>query len=279
MTTHMPLSVSLVFADWLGTMEYSLAWKGNRAFTQYMEGMLRGTKLEGQVEMLKRKCCGYRYRSYVARHRQIKSPHDIPLVNRDILGNLEGGTACFPVVHFGFFYLGFWALGTHHPTKLFLLSKMREPRNGMEESCFRIKRKMLEGLPAQPLFSSQEIKEICFPAVRQKRACYAPTFDAVTRTTKEYNFLSGRIHLTMEPTIKFCAQHAIPLAPFFTVGDDIRSSKTIIAPAYIPEPDKHKAAEDWFLNVLEKYVIEHPSSADWFYWWRNSVRFDNWVRS
>ena len=269
------LSSALNMGTRLGNLEYFVYQKRNQPFHAYMARMLAKTPHAKRINHIIRGCFQYRHRNFILRMNCSKYNERIPVKDVHYIPVKNNKGVCFPMVHFGFFYSGFSALGRTLSDPLYTVSIMKKRNNGIDKKFSEIKKESIEALSISPLFDISQLKSTCLPALINGTGNYVPTFDAVTKSSKAYPFLGDKIILSIHTTAAFCARENIPIVPFFTVGDDWQNSQVLLAPPYDDfQSDRSIASiESWYVSVLEKFVLNSPGLVDWFYWWKNTLRF------
>jgi len=267
-------SNALNLADLLGNIEYRLFQKKNKHFTSFLKYMFSGTPLEGREEELKKKCIHYRHRAFIFRTLPNQN-QTYPVENAHILKRYDGRGICFPLVHFGYFYIGLSSLNRRLSVPLYASTIMKKTQNPLEANTIANKQSIMKNITnLKPIFNFHQFKTQCLVDVSNRKGCYAPTIDAATRTSKRYPFLGGDIVLSINASANFALKHRIPIMPYFILGEDILSLKIRLELPFDPGETAGTTAyiEQWYLSILEKYVLEYPEQVDWFFWWKNSER-------
>lgn len=259
----------------LGDVLYYSYGKNNKAFNAYMHDMLWQTFDPGQIENIKRKCFRYRQNHFFAREFSVGKEIHIPIENPGVLEKYQDRGICFPVVHIGHFYMGFSAIQLSLTHPLYTVSMIKPGLNTFQNKLTEIKKQSLDRMASVPVFDINDFKTKCLSSVSNGKASYAPTFDAVTSQSKTYPFLGSQIVLSLETTIKFSLKHHLPIIPFFLIGETPQTFRVILETPYDPEkePNRIPLVEEWYVNLLSKYAVTFPESVDWYFWWKNSIRY------
>ncbi|MGC8491031.1 MAG: hypothetical protein ACP5SH_04765 [Syntrophobacteraceae bacterium] len=256
-------------------LECRVFGKRNSDFENYLAGMFQGTLLEGREKEIVRKCIRLRHRCFLARLTLVKSSTAPPLRNGEYLDIVGDRGGCFPTVHFGFFFSAFSALAANVSIPVYITSLMKDSPSRIKRKCTRIKKETLNSLGIVPIYNRGQFVAEVMPLVADRKACYCPTFDIVSKKSKCYPFLGGKLVLSIEPSARFAMKTGIPIFPYFTLGDGVDSHRIVIEKPLDPsgEADSLGAIEERYLSILEKYVSLYPDMVDWFYWWKRLENF------
>ncbi len=266
----------VMIMDMLAAIEYRLHEDGRSGFLNYLTELFANTPLAGREKELMKQCFRFRQRVF-ALNTLIGAPQvDNKLVNPDeIQPSGNGGGQCFAIAHAGYFYSGYCSIPPVLSGPLYIVSMMKPSASFAATQCNRFKMRMQHGLPVCPVPSVAELKSTVLPAVSADQACYAPTLDAVTASSKLYPFLNGRLVLSLRATCRFVCQTERDVVFFISLDAGFPDRiETRVVQTIHGRKGREADCERQLLETLETMALTWPEHVDWYFWWKNRQRFE-----